>query len=337
MMSADVEFEERVKVMATRINDAWVARNMDPVRCFLSGGMHNRLRVLLKMMRSENRWNVVSNYEVVSVEILKSARSGPYEILPTRLTFVRYNLTVPANATEEEVQKALTGQSPGRRSEYWTFVRRAGATGEPFIMLDQKCPSCGAVVEKGEIVKCQHCGVLVNSGEYDWVLSEITQTSVWKPIADWKSNEFAELGSDFSPCIVEDRCSFLFWLWIEAQNAGDPDLLKRFCTETFLKNGVSKTDYKIVAVGSVDIIESEIREDVQIVRCSVEWSYVRRENRTNIFVLQRTSNSISHRALSGISCAQCGGPFPESDSANCSYCRKPYPVLDEDWLLDQVV
>ena len=60
--------------------------------------------------------------------------------------------------------------------EFWSFLRRRGIAGKDIYHSDN-CPSCGAPQKPMlDIGKCEYCNTLLNSGEYDWVLSEITQS-----------------------------------------------------------------------------------------------------------------------------------------------------------------
>jgi hypothetical protein len=63
-------------------------------------------------------------------------------------------------------------RSPRAFTEYWTFLRRPGASG---TQPDDRCPNCGAPLKISQAGICEYCQASVTRGQFDWVLSRIEQ------------------------------------------------------------------------------------------------------------------------------------------------------------------
>ncbi|HMY60014.1 MAG TPA: hypothetical protein PK472_17250, partial [Pseudomonadota bacterium] len=236
----------------------------------------------------------------------------------------------------------------GQYHEVWSFVRRRGKHSKKGIpALEGKCPSCGADLPLGEVVKCEYCKALVNSGEHDWVLAEITQPEEWRAepaVGDISGlDELRERDPQVSRQEIEDRASVMFWKWIEAKATGKLDKLNRFCvkpptTETD-RSELSLEPSKLsqVAVGSAEL-ESVLtggEQDYAYVEIMWSASVDGREPMTftHVLALGRSATAKSRRGMSSLDCPECGGALAGSDAVTCQYCGTKLAGGKHEWAL----
>ena len=60
--------------------------------------------------------------------------------------------------------------------EYWSFIKNGCK--EKDLYHTNNCPNCGGDLpaDGGETAKCPYCSTITYLGDYDWILSEITQS-----------------------------------------------------------------------------------------------------------------------------------------------------------------
>jgi len=342
--SPDV-FMNKAQTIAERLQQAWSGGDMMPVRNYVSQGVFNRFRLQLELMTEEEKVrNILSDYKVLKVSVIDQSISGSYQTLHVNLFACAKDVTVAADASEEEKQKALAKTPKEAFYEIYSFTRKLGTkTNTKSDWLKGECPNCGYVPDNfSDSNKCVSCGSIYNSGEYDWVLSEITQSEEWKDdSADEIDGLKALEGKNLSinRQIIEDRASYLFWRWIYSLVKGtsaplsrdaSPELIQSFDRE---KNSMYST-----AVGSVDLISVRTEESDVYADVKIQWSTAEVKNREpyhreHNFVLRMPVAQKNPYGLADHSCESCGGPLPESDAVKCSYCGNELPVIVTDWLL----
>lgn len=111
-------------------------------------------------------------------------------IIPARIDLDKFyeSLTVRVFAscldyTVDKQGKAIGGspKKPRRFSEYWTFIRTAGADHVSAGYDLKTCPSCGAPADKiGQAGECGYCGSKLSEGRFSWVLAIITQDDAYE-------------------------------------------------------------------------------------------------------------------------------------------------------------
>lgn len=336
-------FLDRAKEIFLRLQDAWSSGDMAPVRNFLSQGVYNRFKIQLEIMRNvEGLKNIMSDVEVLSVNPIGVSANPPFVTIHVSVNAKARDVMLPADAGDDEARRLLSKASASTFSEVYSFTRKLNAQSDPSRdLLKDQCPRCGFVADNfAQVNKCPNCGALYNSGEYDWVLSEITQSEEWKAFS---ADEISGLAEGMSRQVIEDRASYVFWRWVQSRVRGSLLPLTRDATEKMKKrfDSASQEFLGEVAVGAVNLkgIESddeEYRADV-----SVQWSASLEKGKEPIhfdhqlyLILPKGENAETNFADHG--CAQCGAPLPDTDSLNCAYCGAPLPETNADWLLDEV-
>ncbi len=297
-----------------KIQAAWSAGDMSPARAFISDGVNERFGRQLAGLKAAGLSNLMENVEVRDTEVLACRSDRHFDALWVR---------VAASATDRTVDAGgmlISGSSvPSRFEEVWTFLRRPGAkTLKSPGLIEGLCPSCGAPLPIADAAQCAACKTWVNSGEYDWVLTEITQSCEWsmrepsRDVDGW--TEVSAADPALSLAALEDRASVLFWRGLEGR------------------------ELAAAAVGAVETVAFENAGAWTRAHIEVKWSSgegVRRD----FYVLSRASGAKTdaRQGLRTARCAACGAPPMEGASENCGYCGAALNDGKKDWILTEVI
>jgi uncharacterized tellurite resistance protein B-like protein/DNA-directed RNA polymerase subunit RPC12/RpoP len=346
---------DRVRRMNTVLVSAWCAGDMRPARPFVSDGVYSRFQVQLALMRGEGRRNVMSDAEVVSVDLEGVESAAPLDVVHVRMTARARDVEVSPEASQAEIDRALSGAPLDEYTEIWSLVRRHGAaTTRDASALGSACSSCGAALldaqtgnlpTLGEMIKCRYCGALLCSGEHDWVLAEITQVVEWHP--DGRAirgfDEVRARDPELTRTALEDRASYLFWKWVEAARAASAAPLRKGATSEFLERRAHRealAGARDVAVGGADLSFLETGE-LDCAYVKVFWSAIfgsgsRATPAASVLRLTRKSTVVTRPGLTALVCGTCGAPIGESDTPVCDHCGALLAAGDDTWVLDAV-
>ena len=165
-------FEQRVREVATELQDAWTARDWERVRPLESESLFQMHRYWIDAYLRQKLRNVVAGFRVLRVEPVWIDADAFYESITVRIWAEGRDHTL-----DESGQVVAGSATDVRRwSEYWTFIRTRGASGGPAAPA---CPNCGARVAVGATGVCEFCGGKLTTGEFDWVLSRIEQDEAY--------------------------------------------------------------------------------------------------------------------------------------------------------------
>ncbi len=347
LRARDPAFDERDFLRRTgaaflKIQEAWTAGDMSTAHAFISDGVRERFARQLAALKARGLRNLMESVEIRDIELL-ACRSGKH--------FDELCVGVAAAAADRMVNAegaAVSGNS-GRQSfeEVWTFLRRPGAkTLKRPGLIEGSCPSCGASLPIADAAQCGACKTWVNSGEYDWVLTEITQSCEWvmrEPSRD--VDGWAEASADdpaLSLPALEDRASVIFWRWLEARRVGDPAPLRAVADENFCAGFASAGDwaeaFENAAVGAVEVVAFENAGAWRRAHIAVKWSAAG-ELRQHFFVVSRAAGVKTdvRQGLRTARCPDCGAPPAERSQAACAYCSAPLNDGKKDWILTEIV
>jgi uncharacterized membrane protein len=339
-----------VRPMADMLRGAWSGGDMRPARAFVSDGVFSRFQVQLALMVQENRRNVMSDARVLVVTIEAVEDAAPLDVVHVRMTAEARDTEVPMNASPEQIQRALSQARVKPYTEVWSLVRRSGAqTKSADFAVGRACPSCGAPLDQGEIIKCKYCQALVCSGEHDWVLAEITQLEEWRglglPPPGLDVLKARDPGSARE--VLKDRASFLFWKWVQAGRAGAVVPLRKYAAAGFLASGahLDWTQGAVdIAVGGAEVFRCDVGASDGTDRAHVAVTWSARfggsrsfTTRRTAMVLARKSGVVSRLSMTSLVCQACGAPLVESDSTRCDHCGTELAAGDQAWVLEAVV
>ncbi len=363
LRSGDAAFDEagfcgRAEQAFLKLQQAWSAQDLAPVRPFVSDGIYERFSLQIAEQRDFNYRNQVDRVEVAEVGLVQVAGDSIFDLL-----------TVGIRATADDYRVALdTGKRlrDGAESdefvEYWTFLRRHGVpTGEKPGLVEGQCPNCGAQIELNESARCASCGSLVRSGNFDWVLVEITQSAEWNDEPPAEPPGVAEFRSQRDPGLsvehLEDRTSVIFWRKAMADRLGDTRPLAKmalpeFCDAYPQRWGPDKALRRYwgdAAVGSVETLGILPGEPQDRALVEVRWAgrmFVARPGKPpepagenalfrTLYVLHRRAAVQSDVASSVTSahCPGCGAPESDVTASACEFCGTVLNDGSTDWVL----
>jgi hypothetical protein len=166
-------FDKRVREIAIELQDAWTSRDWERVRPLESESLFQMHRYWIDAYRKQKLRNIVDDYNIHRLEIVKIDADAFYESITVRLFATGRDHTVDESGNVVAGSKTQVRQW----TEYWTFIRsKLAADGTGKIA----CPNCGAQVTVGASGICEYCGGKLTRGEFDWVLSRIEQDESYR-------------------------------------------------------------------------------------------------------------------------------------------------------------
>jgi len=341
-------FLARTKTVVGKVNEAWLAGNMGPARRVISDGVYVRFSTQLELLRSQGLRNMMADWRVVSADIMAAVADSQWDTVHIKIVGEARDRDVPVGLGPHEALAQAKKADLSQYHEVWSFIRRRGKHSKKGIpALEGKCPSCGADLPLGEVVKCEYCKAHVNSGEHDWVLAEITQPEEWRaePAVGEISGlaELRERDPSVSRQEIEDRASVIFWKWIEAKATGKKDKLSRFCISP-PQSGSEVAELELgaaqlaqVAVGSAELESILTGGEQDYAYVEIMWSASvdgkEPQTFTHVLALGRGANAKSRNGLSSLDCPECGGPLAGSDAVTCQYCGTKLSGGKHEWAL----
>jgi hypothetical protein len=174
------KFRERTNLAFFQLQKAWMDRNVDEGRAYMSPGLYGTWRVQVDQLVANHTINKLENLFVQGLTIVKASHDANYDEITVRIDASAMDYEVDDQTGKEKF--AVGGKKADRPfTEYWTFQRSAGAktliTGG---VTDKKCPNCGAPSDVNETGHCRYCNAEITSGKFDWVLNQITQAHEWR-------------------------------------------------------------------------------------------------------------------------------------------------------------
>ena len=165
-------FEERVRVVATELQNAWSARDWRRARPFETDALFQTHRYWIDEYERQDLRNLVDDYAIGKVDVVKVRTDAFYDAITVRLFASGFDYTVDARGS------IVGGAKTTRKhwSEYWTLIRgRGGAPAGARV-----CPNCGGALADGETAVCEYCGGKIATGDFPWVLSRIEQDEAYR-------------------------------------------------------------------------------------------------------------------------------------------------------------
>ena len=352
----------RIKTAFLELQNAWCAHDLNPVRQFISDGIHERFALQIAEQKEAGLKDHMEDIRILNTDI---------EQIETDAVFDTVTVRIRASAIDYKADlktgKRVSGStSPSVFVEYWSFIRRLNAKSlHKNGLMEGNCPNCGAGLELNETTVCPSCQALIKSGEYDWVLAEITQGGEWQVQPQTELPGVAQLQQDdpgFAIQHLEDRASVMFWRHIQSVKQGTVEPIRKMASDAFCEqmkkelqpdaNG-SRKIYKQCAVGSVKtlgLLLADGNADKALVQ--IRWSgkscELTPDNRdkprertsicNSIYVLERQHGikSSIDKALSSAHCPGCGAPAGEGTENACRYCGTVLNDGTGDWILTHI-
>lgn len=354
-------FINRVKVAFLKIQQAWCAHDLSDIRAFVSDGIYERFSLQIAEQKDEGVRNHMEEIQIIDATIAQLISDNVFDTLTVRISASAVDYT-------EKISdgKMIDGTRRAEKFvEYWSFVRKPGAASlKGAGLIEGNCPNCGAELKLNQAAKCESCGSLIKSGEYDWVLSEITQSSEWSIRENVEIPGVEQLinrDPEFSLQNLEDKVSVMFFRQMASWRTRKINALEKIASEEYCKtfkqniqfgDSGTRTFPGNTAIGKVETLGVINGEKTDTALCLVRWSSTRfTENASgkiershsasisnHVFVLHRNSSTISQSQslLSSAHCPSCGAPESDSSSNSCEYCGAVLNNGENDWVLVEV-
>jgi tellurite resistance protein len=358
-----VAFLDHAKALFLRVQAAWSAGALAPVRADLSDATFRRLDVQLRLLQLQGVRNVTADVAVLGLEVVGLEQTSAFDTLHVRVRAQARDLDVPAAMPAEEAQQRVHRVAAEPFVEVWSFVRRPGVQSKQRGPNEAgRCPSCGAPFDGGAAGNCSYCRAIVNSGSYDWVLAEITQESEAGAGPGSVPGLEALRATDpaLSLEVLEDRASLLFWTWVDAQSRARPGALAKVATASFvaelqadveaLRNRGRSRAFLQCAVGSVDVLAIDSGPETTHAAVEIRWSARMGVVATGsapgtlpvlpqrwVFTLERKAavRTDADRGMATARCGNCGAPLTDSLEPTCEHCGAALNDGAHDWVLAQ--
>jgi predicted lipid-binding transport protein (Tim44 family) len=118
-----VSFTHTASESFFKIQSAWMARDMGPVRDLMTPEMYEQMQKDCARLRAERRSNRLENIAVRYIEVTEAWQESGQDFVTVRILASLLDYTV-----EEGTQRVLEGSNtePVQCEEYWTFTRPVG-------------------------------------------------------------------------------------------------------------------------------------------------------------------------------------------------------------------
>ena len=170
-------FNDRAQTTFFALQKAWMERNLEPARVYLSDAIYHRWKMQIDQMVAAQQRNMLDNLVVGGIRVVEVLTDANFDSITVRIDAAAADYKV-----DDRTGKMVSGsRSQQPFTEYWTFTRsgaartKAGETAEI-----TQCPNCGAPLTINESGVCQYCKAVVTTGQFGWVLDTITQASEWQ-------------------------------------------------------------------------------------------------------------------------------------------------------------
>ncbi len=371
LKAADPGFDEaaflaRVRVAFRKVQQGWCEHRPEDFRPFVSDGIHERFALQIAEQETLGYRDRMDRVEVRGAAFAQRVVDGAFDTVTVRIEAAAADYRVLL----EDGRFVSGSKDVEAFVEYWSFLRRAGATTKPGAagLIEGTCPNCGAAVEPGGWAICTHCKAHLRSGERDWVLAEITQAVEWReetPESALGTEALRARDPAFSVQHLEDRASVLFWRKATADRLGDARLLRRVASPAFLAGyeatlaAEAKEErgfrrwFGECAVGSVETQAIVAEEGTDRAILDVRWqgtAFTREPGKMAVaaerggvtwtrFVLSRRSGVLTRAqdVVSSAHCPGCGAPDLGGETGSCEYCGAALNDGGRDWVLEEVV
>jgi predicted lipid-binding transport protein (Tim44 family) len=165
------QFLDRCQLAFGQVQQAWIDRNADKGRAYMSTGLYTTWSMEIQQMIASHKHEVMEDLVVQRMTIISATRDANFDTIKVQIDALRKEYAV-----DDNTGKVVSGDDKHGQPfiEFWTFQRSAEA--KTLIsggVTAQKCPNCGAPLSINQSGSCTYCNAPVMSGKFDWVLSHI--------------------------------------------------------------------------------------------------------------------------------------------------------------------
>lgn len=172
---SETAFSEKLSNMYVQFQNAWQAKDLTPVRPYMTDALFNKWDRQLDAYRRNRQTNRVDRPSVLGVELIGWRQEADTDVIVARLR-TRIVDYVVDDATGNVVRGSNTAE---KFMEYeWDIVRTSGrTTAQSTGTTSQSCPHCGAPINVNHAAVCEYCGSVLTTDSFDWAVREIRALS----------------------------------------------------------------------------------------------------------------------------------------------------------------
>lgn len=157
-----------------RLQDAWEAKDLTPVRPYLTDTLYWQYDRQLNQYRDSHTTNVTERISVLDVTLSGWKQEQDNDVIVARLK-TRLVDYVQDDNTGSLVRGSRTAE---KFMEYeYTLTRKHGIVTGSAEENVTNCPNCGAVVHLNQSATCEYCDSVITALPADWVISGIQAIS----------------------------------------------------------------------------------------------------------------------------------------------------------------
>lgn len=168
---SESEMREKISNLYVQFQDAWHAKDLTPLRPYLSDAYFAQSDRQLDTYRRNHQTSYIDRISVMDVSLSGFKQSEGKDYIYARLKTRITNYVLDDN-TGNLVRGSKTAE---KFMEYeWEMVRSSGKTtvGASGTVV-QNCPNCGAAVNINRTAQCEYCGSIITVDSFDWVVNGI--------------------------------------------------------------------------------------------------------------------------------------------------------------------
>lgn len=168
---SESEMREKISNLYVQFQDAWHAKDLTPLRPYLSDAYYAQSDRQLDTYRRNHQTSYIDRISVMDVALSGFKQTDGKDYIYARLKTRITNYVLDDN-TGDLVRGSKTAE---KFMEYeWEMVRSSGKTtvGSTGTVV-QNCPNCGAAVNINRTAQCEYCGSIITVDSFDWVVNGI--------------------------------------------------------------------------------------------------------------------------------------------------------------------
>ena len=167
------DMTEKISNLYVRFQNCWTAKDIDPLRPYLTDAMFAQMDRQLDGYRQRKETNRVERISVLGVRLLGWKQENGKDVMIARLDTRIVDTDYTVNDGTQQIVRGSRDQEKFMTYE-WSLVRTTGVvTGTIKGTSGQTCPYCGAHVDINHSAVCEYCNSVLTTDSFDWAVSNI--------------------------------------------------------------------------------------------------------------------------------------------------------------------
>ena len=161
-MEVDDDLNMQVYLMYKELNDAWMKKDLEPIRHLLTDEMYNMYLMQLDTLIEQNQTNIMKDYLFVSGHVYSRRKYKGKET-----TVMIFRIKCRDYIIDDTTNKVIRGKEKDIIDYTYEFKLVRNVEAKEIV-----CPSCGYMIQNKEGVVCPHCSSVVHTNTNTWRLAD---------------------------------------------------------------------------------------------------------------------------------------------------------------------